>query len=103
MASLVCWASGRLDVMKDKDVEVPGPVVLMTGTAGRLQSMLVAHGQYDDERKYFCVPGTQPLPDDADGNALQQQANMTLVIAFNKKLHRARLKQKGVRHVKELG
>lgn len=101
MASLICWASGLLEVVMDKDIDPdkPGPVVLLTGTAGRLHSTMVAHGEYREQHKAFYVPGTQPVPKDEAEAARVQQNNMTQVIAFNKKLQRARLKQKGRRHL----
>lgn len=103
MASLVCWASGLLSIMADKDVpQGSGPVVLMTGTAGRLRSMMVAHGKYIDEHKDFYVPGTQDVPTEGREDGAVQRDRMTIVIAFSRKLHLARLKQKGVRHVKEI-
>jgi len=105
MASLVCWASGLLQVLMDKDVDPTpsGPVVLLTGTAGRLRSTMVAQAEYRDEHKGFYVPGTKPLPEEADANAAQQHDNMTAVIAFNNKLRLAQAKQKGLKHVKEMG
>lgn len=104
MASLVCWASGLLQILKDKDVDATpsGPVVLLTGTAGRLRNLMVAHGKYIDDYKGFYVPDTKPLPEDPDANAAQQQENMTAVIAFARKLELFMAKRKGLKHVKEL-
>lgn len=104
MASLVCWASGLLNIMQDKDVDhsPSGPVVLLTGTAGRLTSMLSAHAEHRPDLANFYVPGTKPLPEDPEANAAQQQENMTAVIAFAGKLKRAIAKKKGLRHVKEI-
>lgn len=103
MASLICWASGMLEVAMDKDVPpAGGPVVLMTGTAGRLRSVMTAHGEYREypnNVKGWYVPGTQPIPQDKEAAAAMQRENMTLVMAFNQKLYRSQLKGKGLRHL----
>lgn len=100
MASLVCWASGLLEVAMDKDVQPDGgPVVLMTGIADRLRSVMTAHGEYR-ERLGWYVPHTQPIPESKDDAAAQQRLNMSLVIEFAKKLRRSQLKGKGLRHLK---
>lgn len=103
MAALVCWASGLLQILQDKDVDhtPSGPVVLLTGTSGRLRSTMVAHSEYRDAHEGFYVPGTAPLPDDEEGNAAQQKLNMDAVLAFNHKLKLARAKQKGRRQLVE--
>lgn len=104
MAALVCWASGLMQVVPDKDVDPTpsGPVVLQRGTSGRLNSVMSAHGVFNTEYRGFYVPGCVPVPNDPDAAAKVMQDNMTAVIAFNKKLQRARAKQKGLKHLKEL-
>ena len=101
MASLICWASGLLQVVPDKDVPIPGPVVLLTGTAGKLNSLMTAHGEFLKRFEAFYVPRTQDVPTEGRDDGAVQQDRMTLVIEFNKKLQRARAKQKGLKHLKE--
>jgi hypothetical protein len=97
MASLVCWASGLLDVMMDKDVSPDsGPVVLAHGTAGKLRALMTAHAEYRDKLGWY-VPGTRPIPKDEAVAATIQRDNMTPVIAFNKKLILAQARVKGRR------
>lgn len=86
MASLICWASGLLEVIPTKEVPVDiGPIVLMTGPQTRLHSVMSAFGEYRQKIRAWYVPGTQRIPEDPDA-AAKQQENMTLVIAFNKKI-----------------
>lgn len=103
MASLICWASGLLQVVPDKEVPYPGPIVLLTGTSNKLNDTMAAQGEFRAEHQGWYVPGCVPIPDGDDNAAgAAQQANMTKVIEFNKKLQRARAKQKGLKHLKEL-
>jgi hypothetical protein len=100
MASLICWASGLLEIVPDKSVPPDhGPVVLSTGTAGRLRSEMTAHGQYLDRLTNWYVPGTQDVPTEDREDGAVQHDRMTLVLAFSKKLRLARLKKKGLRHL----
>lgn len=87
MASLICWASGLLEVVPTKEVPVDsGPIVLMTGVLSKLVTIATTHGEYRLKTRAWYVPGTKPIPEDPDAAAKQQQENMTLVIAFNKKI-----------------
>lgn len=99
MASLICWASGLLEVTPDKDVQPDGgPVVLMTGIASRLRTVMTAHAEFREKPLGWYVPGTRPVPQGTQEKqeaAAVQHANMTLVIAFNKKLQQAHAKKKG--------
>lgn len=90
MANLVCWASGLLEVLPNSDTPMDsGPVVLMNGTAGKMHSLMSAHGEYRvySNARGWYVPGTKPMPEDSDEAAAVQRDNMMLVIEFNKKLH----------------
>lgn len=92
MAALVVWASGLLEVIPNKDVTPDGgPIILLEGTAGRLTSAKVAHGEHHEDLGAFYVPGTRDAETEAE--------RMPLVGAFAKKLRTARLKQKGRRHL----
>lgn len=96
MASLVCWASGMLEVVMDKDVPAAGgPIVVLTGTAGRLRSEMTAIGQYLEARKNWYVPGTADILDD--------HARMLRVVEFGKQLEVRRLKKKGRAHLIKAG
>ena len=81
MAILICWASGLLEVKKNSEEQLgSGPVVLARGSAGRLRSLMISHGQQSPLNKtQFVVPGVPELPD--------QHSRMTVVIAFQKKLN----------------
>jgi len=92
MANLVCWASGLLEILPDKDTPMDsGPVVLVHGTATKLRGLMTVHGQQLDRGgvKGWFVPGTKPVPADPEEAAAVQRDNMKLVIEFNKKLHGA--------------
>lgn len=104
MAALVCWASGLLEVMKDKDVPVDGgPVVLITGTANKLVQLVSAHGVYVDKFDGFCVPGCQDVPTEGREDGAVQHDRMTIVIAFSDRLRKKQLKNaKGLRAVKDI-
>ncbi len=101
MAALVCWASGLLEVMMDKDVPIDsGPIVLTTGTAGRLRTEMTAHGVVDEFKAWY-VPGTREVL--ALGRTVLQveRERMDLVIAFNEMLRFKRVKaKKGLRAAK---
>ncbi len=101
MASLICWASGLLEVKMDKDVPPDGgPVVLITGTAGKLRQLMTAHGVYIEKYQGWYVPGCQDVPiEERTGEAIQHD-RMTLVIAFRDRLRRHQLKKKGLRHLR---
>jgi len=94
MAKLVCWASGLLEVLPNKDVPAGvGPVVLHSGTIGAMRTLMTLHGEAREQRDgstAWFVPGTKPIPtphvpDSAEIAAIQRD-NMTCVLDFAKKL-----------------
>lgn len=103
MASLVCWASGLLEVMMDKDVPIDGgPVVITTGTTNKLVQLVSAHGVYIEKFDGFYVPGCQDVPTEGREDGAVQHDRMTLVMAFGDRLRKKHLKNsKGLRAVKD--
>ena len=100
---MVCWASGLLEVLMDKDVQPDGgPIVIMHGTAGKLRQQMTAHGVYIDKLQGWYVPGAQDVAT-MGHTALQiERARMQLVVAFGQRLRRYQAKNKGLKHVKAM-
>lgn len=103
MAALVCWASGLLEVKMDRDVPVDGgPVVVASGTAGKLRQQMTAHGVYLERLQGWYVPGAQDVPTLGRVALAIERDRMALVIAFGQRLRKHQAKKKGLKHLKAL-
>lgn len=102
MANLVCWASGLLQVLPNKDTPA-GPVVISSGTAGRLNSDMRTWGDYVEHYRGYYVPGCLDVPVEGREEGDVHRDRMTLVIAWSKKLRTAKVKRTGVRALRRMG
>lgn len=85
MATLVCWASGLLEIhAPNKTPE--GPVVIATGSAQRLGVDMRTHGEFVEKYNAYYVPGSRHIPTEGREESAIQRDRMTRVIEWSKKL-----------------
>lgn len=100
MAALICWASGLLEVVQNKDVpDEGGPITLRTGLAGKLLALRAKHGQHNPADGGWYIPGALDVPTEGRTDDDVQQDRLVLLTEFTKQLGRDWLRQKGRGHL----
>lgn len=91
MASLICWASGMLQVVPSKQVPPEGrALVLMSGAAPKLQTLMTRHAEYIQALENWYVPGSQGVKTAGRPDIEVQQDRLALVVIFNERLRSPR-------------